>query len=912
MKGDRTSGKLSHLRQLVMLSLLVAVSGGLSVLAASVLPMSAAVAQTTDARKAEGDRLLEQGKRHYQTRQYRAALQSWQRALEIYRATRGQEDEARVLMYLGDAYDSLHQYNKAIESFQQALPIYRAVGNRRGEAGVLMNLGLAYDSLSDHGKAIEFYQQALSLHRRVQNRNGEANTLGNLGNAYHFLSQYSKAIEFYQQALSLHRQVQNRNGEASALTSLGNAHNLLSQYSKAIEYYQQALPIFRQVQNHNKEAKVLNNLGSVYFSLSQHGKAIEYHQQALSLHRQVQDRNGEASALMNLGNVYDSLSQPRKAIKYYEQALSVSRQVQNRNREAKALGSLGIAYYSLSQPKKAIEYYEQALPIFHQVQDQVGEASTLNILGLAYSSLSQYGKAIEYYQQALPIFRQVNDRDGEAKTLNNLGLTYFKTNQFIQAEQDLRQAIAIKETIRLDRLSDANKISLFEEQERTYRTLQQVLIAQKQSEAALSISEWGRAKALVELLAARSTGDMKTATSPQRSAAPSIQQIRQVAQSQNATLVQYSIIYDQVNQPGEDQERFPASRLYIWVIKPTGEITFRNVDLKSLLQQQALWELVLISRGAIGVRGLPDRASLKIPPDVIARIQQAQAAQTKSNLQRLHQILISPIADLLPQDPNQHVIFMPQAELYLVPFAALQDPNGKYLIEQHTLLTAPSIQTLALTQQQKARLNHPTQFTNALVVGNPTMPKLTDGTLPPLPGAAQEAEAIAPLLRTKSLTGNQATKAAIVRQMPQASIIHLATHGLVDTNNGFGSAIALAPDRPGTPNDGLLTAEEIFPMKLKAELVVLRACDTGRGRITGDGVVGLSRSLITAGVPSVMVSLWSIPDAPTAALMTNFYQNWQTRRMDKAQALRQAMLNTLKTHPQPKDWAAFTLIGEAQ
>jgi CHAT domain-containing protein len=101
-------------------------------------------------------------------------------------------------------------------------------------------------------------------------------------------------------------------------------------------------------------------------------------------------------------------------------------------------------------------------------------------------------------------------------------------------------------------------------------------------------------------------------------------------------------------------------------------------------------------------------------------------------------------------------------------------------------------------------------------------------------------------------------------------------------------------------------------MKLQAELVVLSACDTGRGKITGDGVIGLSRSLISAGVPSVMVSLWSIPDSPTAELMSQFYTNLKERRMDKAQALRQAMLTTMKTHPSPRDWAAFTLIGESE
>jgi len=153
-------------------------------------------------------------------------------------------------------------------------------------------------------------------------------------------------------------------------------------------------------------------------------------------------------------------------------------------------------------------------------------------------------------------------------------------------------------------------------------------------------------------------------------------------------------------------------------------------------------------------------------------------------------------------------------------------------------------------------------------------------------------------------------KALIKYQMLTANIIHLATHGSLDNQSGLSSAIALTPDHPGTPNDGLLTAEEIVNMKLHADLVVLSACNAGRGRITGDGVIGLSRSLITAGVPSVVVSLWSVPDAPTAALMTDFYTNLQ-HTPDKAQALRQAMLNTMKDHPEPRDWAAFTLIGEA-
>ena len=99
-------------------------------------------------------------------------------------------------------------------------------------------------------------------------------------------------------------------------------------------------------------------------------------------------------------------------------------------------------------------------------------------------------------------------------------------------------------------------------------------------------------------------------------------------------------------------------------------------------------------------------------------------------------------------------------------------------------------------------------------------------------------------------------------------------------------------------------------LHLHAELVVLSACNSGLGTITGDGVIGLSRSLISAGVPSVVVSLWQVPDDATELLMTEFYEQMQ-RNPDKAQALRQAMLATMKPYPDPEQWAAFTLIGEA-
>jgi CHAT domain-containing protein/tetratricopeptide (TPR) repeat protein len=766
------------------------------------------------------------------------------------------------------------QMEAAIRSWQQALIIYQEIKDRSGEADSLFSLGLAYKALGDYVKAIEYYQESLAINRKLKQREREGNVLNNLGSAYRSLGHYAKAIEYHQQALAIAREIQDRKDEGDAIGNLGNAYAELGDDAKAIEYYQQALAIARELRNKEVEGYSLGNLGVAYRSLGNYTRAIDYNQQALTIAREIKDREGEGNTLANLG----------------------------------------LGYYYLGDFAKALDYQTQSLAIAREIKDRNGEQASLGYLGLVYNALGDYAKAIEYYQLSLAIAQEISDKGGEKVALNNLGAALYDSGNLKEAEKILHAGIEAAESLR-GRLgnNDAYKVSIFEEQARTYRTLQKVLIAQNKINAALEIAERGRARAFVELLARRNTTTSDSANSP--ITPPTIEQLQQIAKEHSATLVEYSIIYDNFKIKGKEETH--ESELYIWVIKPTGEVTFRRSDLKPLWQQQntELSDLVTVARKSIGVRG---RGGL----GAVAKVDEAD--QTK-RFQQLHQLLIEPIADLLPTDPNARIVFIPQSSLFLVPFPALQGKDGKYLIEKHTILTAPSIQMLELTRKQSERVGArhavPLQENDALVVGNPIMPSVPPAPgekpqpLAPLPGAQEEALAIAPLLNTKAIIGKDATKSAITQLMPKARIIHLATHGILDDVRGLGSAIALAPDSSykeeiGKVN-GLLTAEEILDMKLNAELVVLSACDTGRGKITGDGVIGLSRSLISAGVPSVLVSLWSVPDAPTASLMREFYQNLQNNP-DKAQALRQAMLTTMKNHPNPKNWAAFTLIGEAQ
>jgi CHAT domain-containing protein/Flp pilus assembly protein TadD len=876
------------------------------------------LAQTPDTRKAEADRLIQQGNQQLDTSQFEAAKQSFQQALTLYREVKDRKGEEWALGGSGLAYYLLGDYAKAIEYQQQSLALAKGIKDSLGEAKALTNLGNAYHSLGDYVKAIEYQQQSLAIKREIKDRLGEGHALGSLGLAYFSLGDYAKAIEYQQQSLALAREIKDRLEEGESLGGLGLAYISLGDYAKAIEYLQQSLALAREIKDRQGEGRALGGLGGAYFSLGDYAKAIEYYQQSLALTKGIKDRLGEGNALGGLGGAYFSLGDYAKAIEYYQQSLAIAREISDKDGEGNVLGNLGIAYNALGDYAKAIEYYQQSLAIAREISDKDGEGHVLGNLGIAYNALGDYAKAIEYLQQDLAIAREIGDKDGEGIALNNLGLALLNSGNLSQAEKILSAGIEAREALR-ERLgnNDAYKVSIFEEQARTYRTLQQVLIAQNNPNAALEIAERGRARAFVELLARRNATLSNSANSP--IAPPTIEQLQQIAKEQNATLVEYSRITDNFKIKGKEEAH--ESELYIWVISPTGEVTFRRSDLKPLWQKQntTLADLVYTSRDSLGVRDLPIVGVVPRPG-----FQQRQETNLAEQLKQLHQLLIEPIADLLPTDSNTRVVFIPQSSLFLVPFPALQGKDGKYLVEKHTILTAPSIQVLQLTREQRQRVGArhvvPLQGNDAIVVGNPTMPSMPPKPgekpqqLPSLPGAEKEANAIAPLLNTKPLIGNQATKSAVEQLMSKARIIHLATHGLLDEYRGLGSAIALAPDSSykeeiGKVN-GLLTAEEILDLKLNAELVVLSACNTGRGKITGDGVIGLSRSLISAGVPSVLVSLWSVPDAPTAQLMTEFYQNLQ-KNPDKAQALRQAMLTIMKQHPNPKNWAAFTLIGES-
>ncbi|HEY9861256.1 MAG TPA: tetratricopeptide repeat protein [Candidatus Obscuribacterales bacterium] len=300
---------------------------------------------------------------------------------------------------------------------------------------------------------------------------------------------------------------------------------------------------------------------------------------------QNSDSTGKAGVLRGRGNAYNAQGNINQAIQDYLQAVAIDEAEKNSSGIAEDKVGLAQIYESSGDFNKALQYYKEA--------SEISPIEALTGLGNVYLSLGDIEKAIALHRQSLEKAQQQEDKEGEGTALSNLANALRQARQFAEAEQALRKAIEIWENLRI-RLEDANKVSIFEKQARTYLLLQNVLIAQNKPNEALKIAKRGRARAFVELLARRIQGEEKQEQASIQSR--TFQQIQQIAKAQKATLVQYSLMYSDRTATGTGKSN--ESKLFIWVVHPTGDTIFRSINLQSL--NRPLIELVTDTRQAIG------------------------------------------------------------------------------------------------------------------------------------------------------------------------------------------------------------------------------------------------------------------------------------------------------------------------
>ncbi|XP_044180416.1 tetratricopeptide repeat protein 28-like, partial [Acropora millepora] len=823
---------------------------------------------------------------------YRKAIEYHEKHLKVAIETGDRDGEGGAYGSLGNAYRSLSDYRKAIEYHEKHLKIAIQIGDRGGEGRACGNLANAYQSMSDYRKAIEYHEKHLKIAIEIGDRGGEGGAYGNLGNAYQSMGDYQKAIEYHEKHLKIAIETGDRGGEGRAYGNLGNAYDSLGDYRKAIEYHEKHLKIAIEIGDQGGEGGAYGSLGIAYRSLSDYRKAVDYHEKHLKIAIEIGDRGGEGRAYGNLGNAYDSLGDYRKAIEYHEKHLKVAIETGNRDGEGGAYGSLGNAYQSLGNYQKAIEYHEKHLKIAIEIGDRVGEGGAYGNLGNAYQSLGNYRKAIEDHEKHLKIAREIGDQAGEGRAYHNIGMVFFFLEETENAVDNFVSAVNVFNSLRSQLKSQDNwKINFRELHEATYTSLWVSLLRIKKTDEALFAAEQGRAQTLSDNL---------------------LLQYELNSSSSSATIDTKETIlrlFTNLSSP----TLFLAIQGFttnIWFLRRGMKTVFRQGRLEGDRREEhpllALLQSSLEEMKVEEPKRCEDRTFDEIEDECSFSIGVRGKGVGKTALSSLdnpfkpfYDAVIDPILDMLePRDDE--LVIVPDGALCLTPWAAV--------FESIRIRIVPSLTSYQLILSVPES-HHKKK--GALLVGNPCLKELQK-PLDDLPCAQEEVEMISSILKTTPLTGIHATKAEVMKRMSSVALIHIAAHGNERTGE-----IALSPN-PGWSSkfpqrkDYILKMSDVHAANLRACLVVLSCCHSGRGRVLkGEGVVGIARAFLAAGAHSVLVTLWAIDDEATMVFMKSFYQQLKEGKTASA-AVHQSMkfLRESEQFYEMKCWAPFQLIGD--
>ncbi|MEM6518682.1 MAG: tetratricopeptide repeat protein, partial [Cyanobacteria bacterium P01_C01_bin.70] len=414
-------------------------------------------------------------------------------------------------------------------------------------------------------------------------------------------SLYAALIDCYEANLTTATEQEDTRWIAYSLNNLAISHAVIGDYSTALDLYQQQLEQAQALNDPTQIGIALGGLGATYAALGDYATAIDFYEQSLRTLPLETAPQWKALVYRNLGNAYFADEDYENAAQQQLTSLDISRGAGDTYGEMQAYGNLASTRAIQGQFAAAIALHEQGLAIAKTLNNDLEAAQLLLGLGTTYAYQQNYEAAYRTSQAALAIARRLGASLGEGIALTNVGNALLYLERLTEAEQVLFDAVAVWENVRAGLgTSDAFKVSIFETQLIAYRNLQEVLVAQGKTDTALEISERGRARAFVELLA-RGQG---RATAAESVPPPNLVQMQQIAAAQNATLVEYAIIRDQfaepphsasVQNPVEPQD----AQLYIWVVSPSGTTDFRQVDLRDLSGTTAVADLVVETRLAL-------------------------------------------------------------------------------------------------------------------------------------------------------------------------------------------------------------------------------------------------------------------------------------------------------------------------
>ena len=636
----------------------------------------------------------------------------------------------------------------------------------------------------------------------------------------------------------------------------------------------------------------------------------------------MEDRAGEGRVYGNLCALHQNLGEYEKAMNYHKEHLRIFKELGNRCEEGAAYHDLGKIQQCLGDLEEAKESYNQYLVISKEIGDRRGEGVACFGLTNILLLLGDVQQALEFSKQHLAICKETGDICGEGcsylrqgNCLLDLGfpsaaVVLYQTS--VQQFNHFRNLLQTKEDW---------KISLRHQHRLAYTALWNVLLILNRTEEALVAAEKGRAQALVDLLVSQYGFE-----EDQHGEAPQEEE----PLSELLTCVPFNTIFLAVN----------INELNVWVLQNGRNVQFSKLNVHAsvfhLNAGEDLDSFIKKTYKEIGVRsnvkcedrsldalhnkdGLTGQGSdlSLLSIDKTLRKMRVDCKTESSTPPPVQKNCLSTLYDAVVAPAIHHfreneLVIVPDGPLFMVPFAALLDDGSRYLCESYRIRVIPSLTCLKMIMD--APPDHHCKR-GALIVGDPWVQDVVDILGKPkliqLPFARKEAEMIGSIVKSSPLIGLSATKEEVVKRLNSVALIHLAAHGRIKTGE-----IALAPNtsrKSQIPRDEdfMLTMSDVLCVGLRARLVVLSCCHSGRGEIKDEGVVGIARAFLGAGARSVLVSLWAIEDKATLEFMRVFYQHLvEGKKASEALNLATNYMRESKDFGKISQWAPFVLIGD--
>lgn len=892
-------------------------------------------------------------------KQYGKAIEYYQRALAIREKVLGNDNAVceSNLNIIGDCFYALGQYAKALEYYKQCLTIREMLHGKENPQYVtsLDNVGVCYWYLGNYYQALDYYQQSLLISEMVYGKGHLecASCLHNLAMCYNGLGHYTQALDYNQQALEIRKRELGENHPlyAATLNNIGVCYYHLGDYTEAIDCHQRAAAIQEKIsgKENRNYAAYLNGIGVSYYALGKLAQARDVYKQVLEINEKTvrKDHPSYAGTLFNIGNCLEGLEDYNGALECYLQALEIEEKSFGKNHKdyANTLNNIANCYKYLYDYSRALEYYQQSLSIRKTVlgENHPEYATSLKNIGLCYYDLGDYSNATAFLTDYLDLSASFMTRSFPSLTESRRAMYWGRYSNFI-TDRLFNLSVTI-DTPQMNRTAYNGALfgkGLLLNAETEMRKL---ILESGDDEALKLYNEVQECREKLDKLYKNPVGRKSD-----------IEELNQEIDSRQQALMQRSKVF------GDYTRNLTLKWTDVQSALGKKDIA---IEFETYTRKGATCYIALTLRPGYTE---PHIIKLFNSEDLIHL--NSSRYYTTTDLTRL---VWGNLAEELKG--VQNVYFSPAGVLNSIGIEYLLDDDGKHLVsEKRNFYRLTSTRELTKEHITK-KISDATLYggirydvsPGSRLTGRETESEILASTadrssLPIdglvrgrwefLPGTKDEVEDISKTLsmgkiHNTLLEGAEGTEESFKSLSGvEPDVIHIASHGFYWTNTEAAQARVetssfILDDRnpaskedkaltrsgllfagaqnafegktiPIDVEDGILTAKDISRLDLRnTDLVVLSACQSGLGDVTGEGVFGLQRGFKKAGVQSIVMSLWEVSDEATKIIMTRFYENLAKGR-SKYDSFREAQ-NYLRKYDgglydEPEYYAAFVLL----